>query len=272
MVLNNMHGIYSRKGDYRKSLDTLLETERIDLQTGDQLSLAIAWYNIAATCMAMQDSDRAREYYGRYLELSARISNHLGEGYGNYGLGSLCSSEGDWEKAVHHYGKAAEVFDRLGSRGMADAARLHLAGVMVDHGRTEEASGLLRELGERDTEGDYASYILYLSGLIRLAESNGDREMMEQAASDICQSLSDADGLSREDVAVRNVKLAGILRSLDRDGECRETLCKGAEILGGMMAGIDPGFIDDVIRYEGLSEFLTMCEEAGCPVRLPAAD
>jgi class 3 adenylate cyclase/tetratricopeptide (TPR) repeat protein len=272
MVLNNMHSIYYTIGDYGKSLDTILESVRIDSQTGDRLATAIAYYNTALTYQQMKDSDSAREYFDRYLDLSVRISNELGIGYGNFGLAGLFEEEGDTDSAIAYYRKAIEVFDALGSMAMAFETRLKLASVYAGCGRPGEARELLDWLAGHGLESGEESSISYLRGLICIAEASGRREELEKAAGYICDSLGKPGDLTRTDVAARNVKLAGLLRELGRDEECGSALGRGSKALGVMMKDVDPRFVSDVIEYENLSGFLSLCESAGCAVELPSRE
>ncbi|OPL19608.1 MAG: hypothetical protein AVO35_09850 [Candidatus Aegiribacteria sp. MLS_C] len=270
MVLNNMHGIYSARGDYRKSLEVLLETAGIYTETGEQLGIAIAFYNIAMTYMAMKNTDRALDYFNRYLELSERISNELGEAYGNFGLGSLWNAEGQTDRAVEHFRKAIEVCRRLGSREMESASRMTLARVLAEAERPEEARKEIAVLRAGGMEAGYGDTLEYVDGLITQSEAGGNTELLGSAAASICRSLEDTADLERSDVAERNVRLWGILDGLGRHDECRRTLCRGSELLSGMLDEVDPAFLGDVVEYENLARFITLCSEAGCPVRLPS--
>lgn len=265
-VLNNMHTIYSEKGDYGKSLDTMLETARISTQTGEQLGLAIAWYNIALTYQEMNDNEKALQYFDMYLELSARISNELGEGYGNFGLGGLWHGEDDFEKAGLHYRKAEEVFDRLGSREMATLSRMSLAHVLAESGRTGDARELLEEVTGENKENNFKGSLKYIEGLVTYADADGDSRKMTDAVDLIGESLANPDDLDRNSIAVRSTRLASMLEELGRNSERNEALCRSSKLLGEMLEAIDPEFRSDVIEYENLSGFISLCEDAGCPV------
>ena len=271
MVLNNMHDIYSQKGDYWKSLQVMLETARINTQTGVQLSLAIAWYNIACTHRLMKDNEKAKDYYDRYLDLSARISNELGEGYGNFGLGELWRSEGDPEKAEHYFRKAAEIFGRLGGRYMAASAHINLALMFAESGKTSDASEILSGMAGETFEGENESIRKYVTGLVSYALSDGDSTAATAAVDLIRESLAGG-FLERIDVASRNARLAAILEELGRSGERDEALCRGSRLLGEMLETVAPEFLSDVIEYENLSDFMSFCDDAGCPVGLPSTD
>ncbi len=269
MVLNNMHTIYSARGDYRKSLDVMLETERIYTQTGEQLGIAIACYNIAMTYMIMKRKEEALPYFHRYMEISDRISNELAGVYGNFGLGSLWNSEGDVEKAIRHLHKALEISNQLGSREMEAATMITLTQILAEAGRSQEARDQLRELRSEGLETGFEETIKYLEGLIILAEAGDDPEKLKEAAGLICASLEDTSGLERFEVANRNVRLAGILTRLGSRADCNQALCKGSKQLSWMLSEVDPAFLGDVIEFEELSEFLNLCNDAGCPVKLP---
>jgi len=266
MVLNNVHGLYSSKGDYGKSLDTMLETARIRTQTGEQLGLAIAWYNIALTYQQMHDNEKALQYFDMYLNLSTKISNELGEGFGNYGLGALWRSEGDLKKTEYHFRKAAEVFGRLGSMDMAESARFNLALMFAESGRTTDSNEILDELTGDDKENSFGSSLKYAKGLISYADAEGDSSQLTAAVDLIRESLGNLDDLSRTDVADRSSRLASMLEELGRNSERDKALCRGSKLLGEMLEAVAPEFLSDVIEYENLSGFISLCEEAGCPV------
>jgi tetratricopeptide (TPR) repeat protein len=267
MVLNNMHWIYSRTGDYEKSLATLEEVVKIDREIDEALGIAIAYYNIAETYVEMGRLDESEEYYRLYLELSEQIDNDLGEGYGKFGLGYLHMERGNLLSAEKFFTESSEVFSRLGGKEMETVARIALITLYLKDDRTNDARRTLEALDQGSFSTAVQNSIHFMRGLVECTSaSGGDENALERAVSHFTSSVGDPDHCNRIEIAERYTALASVLARLGREDQRREALAAGSEMLAGKFQMVHPKFRKMIFERHEICSFMELCSEAGVPV------
>lgn len=146
VILNNISGYFSSKGDYYNAIKYLERSLEIDLKTGSMLSRAICTYNIGENLLELGEFEKADEKFDEYLSINARINNILGNGYGNWGKGRIFLQTGDYEKAELYLKKAYEIFNSLGARSLKLGVALTLSELEIERGNFEKANEKIKEL------------------------------------------------------------------------------------------------------------------------------
>lgn len=262
-VLNNMHSIYSIRGDYGKSLDVMEEVIRINRRLDDKLGLAIAYFNIAEYHQQINMLDLAREYYNRYLELNDDIKNELGIGYGSFGLGNLYWLEGRIEESRSCFEKAIEVFMKLGFNEMRTECELMLAQIYVDTGKCHDAREILDLLDEGPFNSDTRNRILYMKGLVLMCCPDSDKESLEKSTEYLRQAIESSEDHSGVEIIMCYSVLARVQMKLGMKSEMSKTLKEGSVSLADRLSGIQSYSIrNSIMTRREIIGFKSLCEES----------
>lgn len=232
-VLNNMSDSIAQIGDYERTLSVLFEVLEVDEKFDNALGKAIACFNIADCYGKMNNIAQARQYFDRYLEESARISNELGEGYGRMGLGNLAAQDGDFEAAEKEFRAAREVFHKLGSKGLESEARMRRAEALVRLGRPDDAASSLDGIDETSMGPREKSFLLYSKGMIELSRGH-----LQAAAEFIHGSLQDSAVAPEREIAARCLALAEARAAAGDTAGARSALAAGREDLRRRLGAI----------------------------------
>ena len=268
-VLNNMHGIYARQGDYGKSLTTMEEAARINLILDDKLGLAIANYNIAEYYQGINMLDLAREYYDKYLEINDDIGNDLGFGYGSYGLGNLYWLEGRFEKSILCFEEAIKVFSRLHCDEIRAECKLMLARIYLETEKFEGAKGIVESL---EDAGPFSSNtensILFVKGLVHMSTPDSNPESLGKSVECFRQIIESSQNDSEIEIALHCCSLAAAYRKLGLDSEMKDVLKTGSRNLADRLDKIESYSIrNSIMTRREIVDFKTLCDE--CDVAFP---
>ncbi|MCD4847018.1 MAG: diguanylate cyclase [Candidatus Aegiribacteria sp.] len=268
-VLNNMHGIYLRQGEYAKSLNTMEEVIRINLILDDRLGLAIANYNIAEYYQSINMLDLAREYYDKYLEINDDIENELGFGYGSYGLGNLYWLEGRFEKSRLYFEEAIEVFTRLHCDEIRAECKLMIVQICMKTEKFESAKEILRLLND---EGSFSSgtedSILFVKGLVYMSSPDTDAESLNQSVECFRQIIESSQDNSEIEIALYYSSLATAYGKLDLNNEMKKALKTGSRNLADKLGRIQSYSIrNSIMTRREIVEFKALCSK--CDVTFP---
>ncbi len=148
VIYNNIHGYYTRQGDYFRGLEYLKKSLDIDLKTGNLLGYAIATYNVGLTLQQLGNIEQAETQYYEYLKINSQINNRLGNGYGNWGLGQLAVERNELAKAKKYFDSAFEIFKELGSKILEMNVSLSIVDYYIIKGDYEEAYRLWAKVYE----------------------------------------------------------------------------------------------------------------------------
>ena len=265
-VLNNMHGIFMKYGDYNRSLDTLEEVLRINTKLDDRLGLAIAYYNLAEYYQEINMLDLAREYYDKYMELNDAIENQLGNGYGRYGLGKLCWLDGRLEESESHFQAALEIFGRLSVDQMKMSCDLMIAQIFLHMDRFDEARLILESIDDSTMNPTVEFDTLYMKGLIMLQDGDASREASEQALEIFTSLTEPAEELSEVETAMYYSARASALKKLDRVRNMKEVLREGTSVLAAKLDRIASfSTRNSILKRREIARFLDHCRSADIP-------
>ena len=262
-VLNNMHGIYLRQGEYTKSFNTMEEVIRINLILDDKLGLAIANYNIAEYYQSINMLDLAREYYDKYLEINNDIENELGFGYGSYGLGNLYWLEGRFEKSRLCFEEAIEVFSRLHCDEVRAECKLMIARICMETKKHESAKEILESL---DDEGPFSSgtedSILFVKGLVYMSSPDSDAESLNKSVEYFMQIIESSQDNSEIEIVLHFSSLATAYRKLGLNSEMKEALKTGSRNLADKLGRILSYSIrNSIMTRREIVEFKALCSK-----------
>jgi diguanylate cyclase (GGDEF)-like protein len=268
-VLNNMHGIYLRQGEYGKSLNTMEEVIRINLILDDKLGLAIANYNIAEYYQSINMLDLAKEYYDKYLQINDDIENELGFGYGSYGLGNLYWLEGRLEKSRLYFEEAIQVFTRLHCEEIRAECKLMIARIYLETDKYEGAKEILKSL---DDEGPFSSTtensILFVKGLIYMCSPDSDAESFNKSVECFRQIIESSQDDSEIEIALKSSSLATAYGKLGLDSEMKEVLKAGSRNLADQLGRIKSYSIrNSIMTRREIVDFKALCSK--CSVVFP---
>lgn len=262
-VLNNMHGIYLRQGEYEKSLNTMEEVIRINLILDDRLGLAIANYNIAEYYQSINMLDLAREYYDKYLEINDEIENELGFGYGSYGLGNLYWLEGKYEESRLCFEEAIKVFSRLHCDEIGAECKLMIARIRMETDKLDIAIEILESL---DADGPFSSgtenSILFVKGLIHMCSPDSDDESFKKSVDCFRQIIEPSQNDSEIEIALKSSSLAIAYGKLGLDIEMKEALKTGSGNLADKLGRIQSYSIrNSIMTRREIVDFRTLCSK-----------
>ncbi|MFO8184280.1 MAG: tetratricopeptide repeat protein, partial [Candidatus Aegiribacteria sp.] len=265
-VLNNMHGIFSSRGDYARSLGTLEEVVRINTNLDDKLGLAIAYFNIAEYYQEINMLDMAREYYDKYMEINDLIKNELGVGYGSYGLAKLYWLEGDLEKSRYFFENAIEVFEKLSVDRMRTSCELMRAQILIYMDEFNSAREILDSIDDDTKNPEVELSTRFMKGLVRLHDPKAGDEDYQAAADmfiDVLDSRPDHSGV---ELAIYHSALVAALEKLGRKKAMIATLREGSEKLAEKLARIDSYSIrNSIMTRREIAEFIALCRDRGLP-------
>jgi len=265
-TINNMSTEYSIIGDYEKSLDLLRQAERLNTRLDDALGLTIALYNLAETYGCLSQISMARDYYHRYLALSKRIKNRLGDGYGQLGLGYLNELEGDLAAAEQRYREAAVTFDELDAHGVALVSFLRLVEVLLASGKLQEAEEVLARLQEGnlgELGPDIESDLLFMSGLVCFVGAReGKPGQAAEAERLLRRSLAVTKTIDLHPLMKRYYYLVLTLHIQGASNEYRNTLKEAVDLLNERLSFIKTSTIRaGILQIREISHLLSEARE-----------
>lgn len=261
-VLNNMHGIFMKHGDYSRSLNTLEEVLRINTKLDDRLGLAIAYYNLAEYYQEINMLDLAREYYDKYMELNDAIENELGNGYGEYGLGKLCWLEGRLKESRSHFQAALGIFGKLSVDQMKMSCDLMIAQIFLHMDRFDEARAILDSIDDSAVNPTVEYNTLYMKGLALLYTGSSTESALEIFS----QLTESTEELSEVETAMYFSALASALCELDRTEGMKVALREGTSVLAEKLDQIGSfSARNSILNRREIEEFLDHCRKADIP-------
>ncbi len=239
VIYNNIIGHFTDQGDFYRALEYLNRSHEIDLKTGNLLSRAISTYNMGETYHQLGDLSAAESRYREYLALNARINNRLGNGYGNWGLGSIFLDRGDLEAAQRHLDLARSIFEELGSRSLMTNVQLTQAALLRRKHEFKAALDLCSEVAQAARQNQERGMLF--SALLTRAEIIADLASQEkkmmimylQQARDIAHdaaAISREIDLDRESLMRLHVVQARITREIGETKIAAEHLRQAREI------------------------------------------
>lgn len=142
-VYNNISGLLKTRDSLARALEYQLRSYRLAEQSGDTLSLAISCNNLGEIYHNLGDHELSRDYYLRYLEINRRISNRMGDAFGQAGLARVAAAKGDLSQAEQLLQSAVEVAREVKSLGREASLLAELADLLGRQGRHQEAAQAL---------------------------------------------------------------------------------------------------------------------------------
>mgnify|MGYP006277994835 CR=1 FL=1 len=265
-VLNNMHSIFSSRGDYARSLNTLEEVVRINMNLDDKLGLAIAYFNIAEYYQEINMLDMAREYYDKYMEINDQIKNELGVGYGSYGLAKLYWLEGDLKKSRYYFESAIEVFEKLSVDRMRTSCELMKAQILIYMDEYLAAREILDSIDDDTENPEVELSTRFMKGLVRLHDPNAGDEEYQSAADMFINVLDSRPDHSEVELAIYYRALVGAQEKLGRKKAMIATLREGSEMLAQKLARVDSYSIrNSIMTRREIAGFIDLCRDRGLP-------
>ncbi len=264
-VLNNMHGVYSSKGDYASTLNILEEVIRLNTSLDDRLGLAIAYYNTAEYYQEINMLDLSREYYDKYMEMNDLIKNELGNGYGSYGLARLYWLRGDLEKSRFCFENAIEIFQRLSVDSMTNSCQLMIAQIYIFMDQFDLAREILDSIDEETLNPTVELNTRFMKGLVILHDPASGEEDINRAV-EMFKKVINAPEHSEVDIAMEYSALVDAFDKLGRKDEKLVALEEGSWLLAEKLARIRSYSIrNSIMTRREISDFISVCRENGLP-------
>lgn len=184
VVRSNRGWLAERKGDRVGALSEFQQALALAEKAKDQGNVAVLLYNIGTTYNRMKEYARARDHFERSLAMEQALADRPDkQGVCFLGIANTYRSEGDTAQALHNYGNAERLFERIG-----DA--YHAALVAENTGalfETKDPATAVRYYGkaltayrELNAPNDEAYALLALANLYR---STGELSRSEGALS-----------------------------------------------------------------------------------------
>ncbi len=263
-VLNNMHEIYSHRGDYSRSLSTMEEVIRINMKLDDKMGLAIGYYNVAEYYQGVNMLDLAMEYYDKYMEINETIKNELGHGYGGYGLGNLYWLKGESKKSKFYFENASEIFNKLQCDQMKTRCDLMIARICMQTDEYDKANEILKLVSNNTQNPSIKLEILYVKGLMQLSQQ--DRESLDHAVTQFRTVIDSSDEHSEVDIAMYYSALVSALRKLGRDEDMITALGEGSERLARGLQRIRSYSVrNSMMTRREIADFIALCHNSDLP-------
>ena len=191
-ALNNLADIHFIESDFEKTLAVLHRSEDLCYQLDHALGLAIAWYNLAETYLEINESNLAREYYQRYLEVNEQIGNKIGSGFGKFGLGELAKDAGKFSDAVSFFESAAKIFFDIGAQHLNLQSRLKMIECWSLSGNFDRSQAELDAIEPESLEDlpwSISSEWFYINGLNKILNSELPPDIRLHGLNDLTHSL-----------------------------------------------------------------------------------
>lgn len=110
---NNIALLYQETGDFAAAKEKLLEALAIVTGRGVAYEMAVTYANLASTCMQLRQSEEAREYALKSVEIFERegvADSHYAAALAT--LGAYSFHKKDFKKALEHYTRGMEAVER----------------------------------------------------------------------------------------------------------------------------------------------------------------
>ncbi len=263
LIMNNMHGLYAQSGDYNTMLDSLKITIKLNGQLGDQLGLAIGYYNLAETYTHLNMLDLAKRYFQMYIELNSKIDNRLGMAYGQLGLGKLATVKSKGSRAAEYFLNASLIFEELGFVEMKHCSKLNMAKAHLAMGDYRRSSEILAEVVNADPGATNQSTILHLEGVL-LSLTKDDPESIHRATEMIKQSITISESTSPGEIVFMHWNLFKALEKENEPEEAAGVLKKTLELLQSHLSRIESQSIrKSILSRSDLESFFDVCRDRG---------
>ena len=265
-VLNNMHGVFSSRGDYARTLNTLEEVIRINMNLDDRLGLAIAYYNIAEYYQEINMLDLSREYYDKYMELNDLIKNELGLGYGRYGLAKLHWLQGDIEKSRYYFEAAIEIFEKLSVDSMRTACELMRAQIHIHMEEYDRAREILVAVDDDTVNPTVELSTRFMKGLVRLNDPVPGSDDVRSAAELFRSVIDNMREQSEVEIAMYHTALVSAFQEMGCTDDMFESLREGAVRLANKLGRIRSYSIrNSMMTRREIAGFVKLCRDSGLP-------
>ena len=220
--------------DPRKAEDFALEAADLAHKQGLHIEHAKACTTLGTT-NCREELDKAREYFGKALEIRMDFRDKKGIASTLGNIGSLYKDYGDNESALDFFIKSLELFEELGNgRGISFTSSC-IGGIYTAKGRFDEAEELIskgleisRELKFKDREihclesiidlyrakGDLEKALMYSRELRTCLEEHMNDKSMEKIAGLQVQFETEKKEKEAEIYRLKNVELSRINNEL----------------------------------------------------------
>ncbi len=263
LILNNMHDLYAYSGDYNSTLDCLKQVIKLNNQLGDQLGLAIGYYNLAETYTQLNMLDLANRYFQMYIELNSKINNRLGMGYGQLGLGKLSWINGKNNQAAEYFLNASLIFNELNCTEMEISTELDRIKALLRTGDHQACQNILDEIGAKSSDSSIQNWLLHFKGVLLFSTEN-DRENISSAVQFIKQSIDQMENMAPDDI----VYLYGnLFKALEREKKSENNIPVLEEALELLQSGLSnitsESIRKSILSRSDMNSFLDLCRDRG---------
>lgn len=111
IALSNLGWLADKQGDRAGALERFDEALDQATLAADSASMAVLLYSIGSTYNKMQEYGRARNHLERSLAIEVKLGRPNKQGNCLVAIGNAWRSEGDADKAMLHYARAAQLYN-----------------------------------------------------------------------------------------------------------------------------------------------------------------
>lgn len=263
LILNNMHDLFAYKGDYDSMLDNLKQVIKLNNSLGDQLGLAIGYYNLAETYTQLSMLDLAKRYLQMYIELNNKIGNRLGIAYSQLGLGKLSMINNKSSQAAEYFLNASLIFGELKCMEMKCDTDLNRVKALLSMGDFQACQEILIDIKEKSTGPTFQNWLLHFKGVLLHSMENG-QESISSAVTMIEQSIADAVESTPEEIVYMYGNLFRALEKGNNSEKIIHILEEALELLKSRLLNIKSESIRrSILSRSDMEAFLAICQQRG---------
>lgn len=253
VVYNNVAQIYLSLGWISKTIDSYEKSIKIDLLRGNKLGEATGYFNIGDTYIFLNALSKAKRYIKKYTDLNALINNISGDAYANMGMGDIYLIEKKYDKALEHYIRSANIFNKIGANYLYLFTIISQAKVHIKTKNYRKVKNIIEEISN-DTK-KYPDLQFEIKNLN--IEMSANKGKYKQA---IKQYIDQCNILEKEQFFDELLFLYSKITELSKnriDTTYTDYLNKGKMLLERLLAGINDDKLEkQFIKREELRCFL----------------
>jgi class 3 adenylate cyclase len=180
-ALNNMGGVYRRRGKYSEALENSFASLRIHQEIGNKYGIAFSLNNIAIVYNNQGKYAEALEYHFKSLRIREEIADKSGIASSLYNIAFVYDDQGKYAEALENHFKSLRVREEIGDKGGIASSLNNIALVYYNQGKyTEALENHFKSLRIKEEIGDKSGIANSLNNIANVYINQGkDTEALE---------------------------------------------------------------------------------------------